>query len=273
MAQKRILYITQEIYPYLEETAISHISRYLPQAIHDKEKEIRTFTPKYGHISDRRNQLHEVIRLSGMNLIIDDSDYSLMIKVASIQAARMQVYFIDNEDFFHERGKFHDKDGVEYDDNDARSIFFTRGVLETVKKLRCIPDIIHCHGWFSALAPIHIKKGYADDPCFQNTKVVYSVYDGDFSTSMSDKFHDRLRFDGIDDEEITKIKERGTMDYINLTKLAIDYSDGIVQGSPTIDDEIKDYIIDSKKEFLPHNPNLQEHAPEINALYDRLNGW
>jgi starch synthase len=270
MAQKRTLYITQEVYPYLEETTISYISRYLPQAIHDRGKEIRTFMPKYGNINERRNQLHEVIRLSGMNLIIDETDYSLMIKVASIPAARMQVYFIDNEDFFHERNKFADNDGVEYDDNDARSIFFIRGVLETVKKLRCVPDIIHCHGWFSALAPLYIKKGYGDDPCFTNSKVIYSVYDENFTKPLNENFAERLRFEGIDDEEIAKIKARGTMDYINLTKLAIDHSDGIIQGSAQIDEEIKDYIIDSKKEFLPHIPDFQESIPEIEAFYNRI---
>jgi starch synthase len=270
MAQKKVLYITQEIYPYLEETPISHISRYLPQAIHDKGKEIRTFMPKYGNINERRNQLHEVIRLSGMNLIIDDSDYSLVIKVASIQSARMQVYFIDNEDYFQNKDKFADKNGVEYDDNDERSIFFIRGVMETVKKLRCVPDVIHCHGWFSALAPLYIKKGYGDDPCFKNSKVIYSLYDDKFTKPLSENFAEKLRFEGIDDEEIAKIKARGTMDYTNLMKLAIDYSDGVIQGSPEIDQELKDYIAGSKKEFLIPNPNFQESVPEINAFYDKI---
>jgi starch synthase len=164
MSQKKILYISQEIYPYLDENPISNTSRYLPQAIQEKGKEIRAFMPKYGNINERRNQLHEVIRLSGMNLIIDDSDHSLIIKVASIQAARMQVYFIDNEDFFQNREMLVDKNGEEYDDNDDRSIFFVRGVMETVKKLRWVPDIIHCHGWFTALTPLFVKRGYAMIP-------------------------------------------------------------------------------------------------------------
>jgi starch synthase len=270
MAQKRILYVTQEIFPYLEETPMSHVSRYLPQAVHDKGKEIRTFMPKYGSVNERRNQLHEVIRLSGMNLIIDDSDYSLIIKVASIQSARMQVYFIDNEEYCQNREKFADADGEEYDDNDERSIFFIRGVMETVKKLRCVPDIIHCHGWFSALVPLYIKKGYADDPCFKNTKVIYSVYDESFDKPMSENFAEKLRFEGIGDEEIAEVKSRGTMDYTNLIKLAIDYSDGIIQGSPEIHPDIKDYIIDKKVDFLAHNPEFKEHVPEINAFYDKI---
>jgi starch synthase len=270
MAQKKVLYITQEIYPYLEETPISYISRYLPQAIHDKGKEIRTFMPKYGNINERRNQLHEVIRLSGMNLIIDDSDYSLIIKVASIQSARMQVYFIDNEDYFQNKNKFTDKNGIEYDDNEERSIFFIRGVMETVKKLRCVPDIIHCHGWFSALAPLYIKKGYGDDPCFKNSKVIYSLYDEKFTKSLSENYAEKLRFEGIDDEEIAKIKTRGKMDYTNLMKLAVDYSDGVIQGSPEIDPELKEYITGSEKEFLIPSPIFQESVTEINAFYDKI---
>ncbi|MDD3910389.1 MAG: glycogen/starch synthase, partial [Proteiniphilum sp.] len=235
MSQKKILYISQEIYPYLEESTIANTSRYLPQAIQEKGKEIRAFMPKYGNINERRNQLHEVIRLSGMNLIIDDTDHSLIIKVASIQSARMQVYFIDNEDFFQNRETLVDKEGVEYDDNDERSIFFIRGVMETIKKLRWVPDVIHCHGWFSALAPLFIKKGYADDPCFKNAKVVYSVYDESFEKPFNQNTAEKLRFDGIGDPEIEKIKSRGIMDYNNLMKLAIDYSDGIIQGSENID--------------------------------------
>ena len=238
MSQKKILYISQEIYPYLEETHISNTSRYLPQAIQEKGKEIRAFMPKYGNINERRNQLHEVIRLSGMNLIIDDTDHSLIIKVASIQSARMQVYFIDNDDFFQNRETLVDANGVEYDDNDERSIFFIRGVMETIKKLRWVPDIIHCHGWFSALAPLYIKKGYTDDPCFKGAKVIYSLYDESFDKPFQDSFAEILRFEGIGDLEIEKLKERGVIDYTTLMKLAIDYSDGIIQGSEKVDPNV-----------------------------------
>ena len=154
----KVLFITQEITPYVPETELSLTGRNLPQAIQEKGREIRTFMPKWGNINERRNQLHEVIRLSGMNLIIDDTDHPLIIKVASIQSARMQVYFIDNDDFFQNRLQITDENGVEYEDNDARTIFYARGVLETVKKLRWCPDIIHCHGWMTALAPLYIKR-------------------------------------------------------------------------------------------------------------------
>ncbi|NLI99825.1 MAG: glycogen/starch synthase [Bacteroidales bacterium] len=270
MSQKKILYISQEIYPYLDETPISNISRYLPQAIQEKGKEIRAFMPKYGHINERRNQLHEVIRLSGMNLIIDDTDHSLIIKVASIQAARMQVYFIDNEDYFQNREALVDKNGEEYDDNDERSIFFIRGVMETIKKLRWVPDVVHCHGWFSALAPLYIKKGYADDPCFKNAKVVYSLYDEDMKKPFNLSAADKLRFDGIGDPEIKKVKDRGIMDYHNLMQLAIDFSDGVVMGSDSIDSKVVEYLEEQKMPTLPFDADFDKYTEQIDAFYEKI---
>lgn len=270
MSQKKILYISQEIYPYLDETPISNTSRYLPHAIQDRGKEIRAFMPKYGNINERRNQLHEVIRLSGMNLIIDDSDHSLIIKVASIQAARMQVYFIDNEDFFQNRETLVDKKGEEYDDNDERSIFFVRGVMETIKKLRWVPDIIHCHGWFTALAPLYIKRGYADDPCFKNARVVYSLYDETFQKPFNQNTAEKLRFEGIGDPEIEKVKSRGTMDYVNLMKLAVDFSDGIIQGSDHIHPEVAAYVKEQNIDFLPFEATFDKSVEAIDAFYEKI---
>ena len=173
MSAKKVLFITQEITPYVPDSELSVIGRDLPQAIQDKGREIRTFMPKWGNINERRNQLHEVIRLSGMNLIIDDTDHPLIIKVASIQAARRQVYFIDNDDYFSHRQMTTDEDGNDYDDNGERAIFYARGVLETVKKLRWCPDIIHCHGWISAMVPLYIKKAYNEEPSFSDSKVIF----------------------------------------------------------------------------------------------------
>lgn len=267
MSQKRILYITQEIVPYLPETPIANISRYLPQAIQEKGHEIRTFMPKYGAINERRNQLHEVIRLSGMNLIIDDTDHSLIIKVASIQAARMQVYFIDNDDYFQNREMFAEESGVEYDDNDERSIFFIRGVMETIKKLRWVPDIIHCHGWFSALAPIYIKKGYKDDPCLKNAKVIYSVYDDTFEKPFQNGFAEKLRFDTIGDEEIESVANRGKLDYAGLTRMAVDYSDGVIIGSEKIDPEVQEYINQAGVKQLAYEADFDKNVDKIKEFY------
>jgi starch synthase len=270
MSQKKVLYVSQEIYPYLEETNISITSRYLPQAIQERGKEIRAFMPKYGNINERRNQLHEVIRLSGMNLIIDDTDHSLIIKVASIQSARMQVYFIDNDDYFQNRETLVDASGTEYDDNDERSIFFIRGVMETIKKLRWVPDIIHCHGWFSALAPFYIKKGYTDDPCFKGAKVIYSLYDETFGKAFQDGFAGKLRFDGIGDPEIEKVKKRGVIDYKNLMKFAIDFSDGVIQGSENADPDILSHINKKGVKFLPYDPDIDRRTESIDAFYEEI---
>jgi starch synthase len=270
MSQKNVLFIAQEIYPYLPETQISLTARQLPQAIQERGHEIRTFMPKYGNINERRNQLHEVIRLSGMNLIIDDTDYSLLIKVASIQPARMQVYFIDNEEFFQRKGTVVDKSGKEYDDNDIRSIFFIRGVMETIKKLRWIPDIIHCHGWMTALAPLYIKKSYADDPCFTNSKVIYSVYNNGFTKPFRPGFLEKLKFDALGDKEIEELAKRGTFDFDTLTKLAIDYSDGVIQGSEEISDEIKNYIANKEIEFLGYEEDFDKNVEAIESFYKKI---
>ncbi len=271
MNQKNILYITQEIFPYLPESHISNTSRYLPQKIQENGHEIRTFMPKYGCINERRNQLHEVIRLSGMNLIIDDTDHSLVIKVASIQAARMQVYFIDNDDFFKDRETLVDENGLEYDDNDERSIFFIRGVLETIKKLRWVPDVIHCHGWFSALAPYYIKKGYKDDPCIGGAKVISSLYDEPFKKTFDSKIAEKLRFDTIGDKEMEEIKKIGPMDYKNLMKLAIEYSDGIIEGCENTDNDFIKYAQDKEIPILNFNSDSEKFYSEIDDFYDKIN--
>ena len=202
MDAKRILFITQEVTPYIPDTLIGDISRNLPQGVQERGYEIRTFMPKYGCINERRNQLHEVIRLSGMNLIIDDTDHPLIIKVASIQMARMQVYFIDNEDFFHRKATLTDESGNGFPDNDERTIFFVRGVYETVRKLRWMPDIIHCHGWFSALAPLYLKRKYFDDHCFARSKVVYSLYDQSFQPALDSRIARRLKQDGATERDL-----------------------------------------------------------------------
>ena len=182
----RILFISQEINPYLpEETPIRQLNRQLPEYFQSHSYETRTFMPKFGEINERRNQLHEVIRLSGMNLIIEDADHPLLIKVASIQSARIQIYFIDNDDLFHRRKGVIDDNGVEYADNDDRVIFFARGVIETVKKLRWTPDIIVCSGWMSALAPLYLKKAFNDEPFFAHSKIVVTLDDNESRSRTS----------------------------------------------------------------------------------------
>ena len=265
MDAKRILYITQEITPYLPESDISKICRYLPEGIQDRGREIRTFMPRYGIINERRNQLHEVIRLSGMNLIIDDTDHPLIIKVASIQPARMQVYFIDNEDFFQRKATVADDEGMDFEDNDERAIFYVRGVLETVKKLRWIPDLIHCHGWLSALAPIYLKKMYGDDPGFSGAKIVYSVYDNPFTSSLNKTLPDKMKQDNISDKDLQLLK--ASTDFVGLSNLAIRFSDGVIQGSQHINPEVLDYIENENKLFLPFKTD-DSYIDAYNEFYD-----
>ncbi len=266
MKATKVLYITSEITPYLPESEISTISRRLPQGIQERGREIRTFMPKYGNINERRNQLHEVIRLSGMNLIIDDTDHPLIIKVASIQAARMQVYFIDNEDYFQRKYTLTDENGVEFADNDERSIFFVRGVMETVKKLRWVPDIIHCHGWMTALTALYIKKAYADDPSFKNSKIVYSAYNDDFAQEFPANFADKLMLEGIEASDVESIKGK-PVSFTELSKLAVQFADGVIQGSESINEELREYIAQSGKPFLAHQSE-EEYIDAYNAFYD-----
>ncbi len=268
MDTKRILFITSEITPYLPETEISNICRYLPQGIQDRGKEIRTFMPKFGNVNERRNQLHEVIRLSGMNLIIDDTDHPLIIKVASIQSARMQIYFIDNEDFFQRKYTVSDDDGNEFEDNDERCIFYVRGVMETVKKLRWVPDLIHCHGWMTALAPLYIKKHYKDDPCFKNSKIVYSVYNDDFQVPFRDTFSKKLKLEGVKDTHLKSIKEKTNFE--SLSKLAIDFSDGVIQGSPVINENVWNYAVEKENTHVLSYQDSEIYMDEFNAFYDKI---
>ncbi len=265
---KRILFISQEITPYLPETELSLLSRNLPQGIQEKGREIRTFMPKFGCINERRNQLHEVIRLSGMNLIIDDNDHPLIIKVASIQAARMQVYFIDNEDFFQRKQTLQDASGNFFEDNDERAIFFTRGVVETVKKLQWSPDLIHCHGWFTSLIPIYIKQFYNDDPLFANTKLVTSVYDKEFDKPLSSRLKEKLTWDGLNEGDLGVVE---TPSYENFAKLAINFSDGVVYGSESINQEVASHVNDSN---IPHLDFQSEdnYVDAYNDFYDKILG-
>jgi len=264
MEKMKVLFISQEIAPYLPESEISEIGRYLPQGIQERGKEIRTFMPRFGCVNERRNQLHEVIRLSGMNLVINDNDHPLIIKVASIQAARMQVYFIDNEDYFQRKFATTNDEGIEFDDNDERAIFFARGVLETVIKLRWSPDIIHCHGWFTGMVPLFVKKTYKDNPLFANAKIIYSVYNDQFNSPLNSNMAGKIAEDGININEISVINEPT---FVNLSKLAIDYSDATIKGSELIDTDLENYMKSSKKPFLDY----QSKENYIDSYFDFYN--
>ena len=267
MKKARVLFVSQEMVPYLESTYIGEITRNLPQGIQEAGKEIRTFIPRYGCINERRNQLHEVIRLSGLNLIVNDEDHPLIIKVASIPAAKMQVYFIDNYELFSRKSVLTDKLTGEYhEDNDERAIFFCRGVLETVKKLGWAPDVVHCHGWMSALVPVYLKKAFSEDPIYANTKVVYSLYDNDFGDSLNKSYSKKAIIDGVDASDVTLSDDAS---FIGLNKMAMDHSDGIIQGYETVNEELLTYAKESGKPFLDHIGE-EKYIEEYNNFYDSM---
>jgi starch synthase len=266
MEKTKILFVTQDITPFMKDSPMGLISRHLPQGIQERGREIRTFMPRFGNINERRNQLHEVIRLSGMNLIIDDTDHSLIIKVASIQQARMQIYFIDNEDYFHRKYVYRDKNNAFFEDNDERAIFFARGVLETVKKLGWSPDIVHCHGWMSALTPLYVKKVYHENPLFSGAKVVLSIYDDDFTEPLHANLQAKLKHENIALKDLKHFKKP---DYVSLMKASVDLADGVIIASQQINAELAEYIEQSGKLVLPLQSE-DNYISVYNDFYEKV---
>ena len=263
----RILFISQEISPFLsEETPIRLLNRQLPEYFQAHGYETRTFMPKFGEINERRNQLHEVIRLSGMNLIIEDSDHPLLIKVASIQSARIQIYFIDNDDLFHRRKGTKDESGVEYADNDDRVIFYARGVIETVKKLRWTPNIILCSGWMSALVPLYLKRAFNDEPFFANAKIVLMLDDNEYQKPFPTAFTDKLRIDGVTNTDVRALAGF-PVGYEELMRLAADYSDAFVYATPKVNQRVANYIETKGKPILGYEA-IEDYAAQAKRQWD-----
>ena len=268
MASRKILYVCQEIMPYLPESELSGLCRRLAQAMQERGNEIRTFMPRYGCINERRNQLHEVIRLSGMNLIINDNDHQLIIKVASIPSARIQIYFIDNDDYFARKAVLTDEEGKYFEDNDERAIFFARGVLETVKKLNWAPSVVHCMGWMSAITPIYLKKVFADDPLFRDVKIVVSLCNDRFDGNLSADFANKIADEGVEDENLASL---ATPSYENLYRFVIDYADGVVVTSAEASEELVEYARQSGKPMLEYqNPEAPEFFDNYKRFYEEL---
>ena len=267
MSKKRVLIISQEITPYTEENEISKISRYLPQGIQEKGKEIRMFMPRYGVVNERRHQLHEVIRLSGMNLIINDEDHPLIIKVASIPQARMQVYFIDNEDYFKRKAVHHDKEtGEFFADNDERAIFFGKGVIETVKKLGWAPDIIHCHGWMTAMVPMYVRTAYKNEPIFANSKIVFSLYNNPFDGSLNSEMAKKSVMDGVSEKDVEGFAEPT---FENLNKAAMQWSDAVIKGSEKLPSELEKAFDDFGNLKLDYQPE-EKYIDAYSDFYDEI---
>lgn len=274
MEIKKALFLSQEITPYLSETTMSLLGRDVPQCLQEKGTEVRTFMPKYGRINERRNQLHEVIRLSGLNIVIDDTDHPLIVKVATLLPSRMQVYFIDNDDYFH-RGASTDLEIVSYpEDNDERIMFFARGVIETVKKLRWVPSLIQCDGWATALAPMYMRRMYADDPTLRDSKIVVALYDNLTPTALDTRMIDKMKMDGFSDQDIEVLSDSDTIDAIALGKIAIQYADAIIQAVPDVPAELLDYAKASGKPFMPYTDGIdpvgKENIERFHQFYASL---
>ncbi|MBW4361130.1 glycogen/starch synthase [Flavobacterium taihuense] len=266
MKDKRILYVSSEVVPYLAENEVSLMSYDVPKMINDQGGQIRIFMPRYGNINERRHQLHEVIRLSGMNLVVNDLDMPLIIKVASIPKERIQVYFIDNEEYFKRKATFADEEGVMYPDNDERAIFFAKGVVETVKKLNWVPDIIHVHGWMAAMLPVYMKHFYKNEALFSDTKIVTSVYSQSFDGTLDVEMINKVRFDGVPDEAITELE---VPNYENIIKTTVRNSDAVIIASEGLSPSLTKFIESSGKPFLPLK-HKEEFAVAYTEFYKNM---
>ncbi len=263
MNGKKILFVSSELVPYLPENEVSLMSYEAPRMVNSKGGQIRIFMPRYGNINERRHQLHEVIRLSGMNLVINDMDMPLIIKVASIPRERIQVYFIDNEEYFKRKATFTDVHGELFPDNDQRAIFFAKGVVETVKKLNWAPDIIHVHGWMASLLPLYLKKYYADEPLFGDSKIVTSVYKKSFEGELDPTMIKKVAFDGISEDSIHHLAQPN---YNNLLKVAVDFSDAVILAAEEISEDLQEHISNLDKPVLPY-VSLQEFEDAYANFY------
>ena len=266
MEDKRILYVSSEVVPYLAENEVSLMSYDVPKMINNQGGQIRIFMPRYGNINERRHQLHEVIRLSGMNLVVNDLDMPLIIKVASIPKERIQVYFIDNDEYFKRKATFADEEGVLYPDNDERAIFFAKGVVETVKKLNWVPDIIHVHGWLAAMLPIYMKHFYKNEALFSQTKIVTSVYGQSFDGTLDVEMINKVKFDGIPHDAIIDLE---SPDYENIIKASIKHSDAVIIASENVSASLTKFIESSGKPFLPFTPK-EKFAEAYTTFYKNV---
>ncbi len=267
MDKKRVLILTQEMKPYLVATEIAEITRQLPQYIQDNGMEIRVLMPRFGSINERRHRLHEVVRLSGMNIIVDSDDYPLIIKVASVPGARMQVYFLDNEDFFKRKSVFRDTKEEFYDDNADRMIFFCKGALETIRRMDWPPDIIHCHGWMTSLVPLYLKTAYKGDPVFRTTKVVYSVYKNSFSETLSKEFLAKAPIN--DSIGVKELKVFEKLDNTAMSQGGMTYADGVIMGSSEMETEMNGTLKKLGKPVLKYL-NGEDYLSAYQHFYEDL---
>ena len=223
---KKILFVNQDTTPYVDETELSRLGMHIPNMLQEAGSEIRTFMPLWGNINERRGQLHEVIRLSGLNITINEIDYQLIIKVASIPQTKLQVYFIDNDDFFSRKAQATDAEGKPFQDNGERAVFFARGVIETIKKLHWTPDYIVCNGWMASMLPLYAKEAYKNDPAIADTKIVTAIFNQTPEQIYTGTQKSALLFGSVTTDYLKDYKDH--MDGAEIMKLAIDHSDGVI---------------------------------------------
>ncbi|MFT6868695.1 MAG: starch synthase [Cyclobacteriaceae bacterium] len=268
MSNLKILYVASEINPFLKTTEVADLVRRLPQAMQERGMEIRILVPRFGLINERKNRLHEVVRLSGINISIGDEEKPLIIKVASIPNAKLQVYFIDNEDYFHRKSVFFDKEDNFYEDNDERAIFFCKGVLETVKKLGWSPDIIHCNDWMTSLIPLYVQTTYKNDPIFKDSKTVFTIYNNKFNHTFGDDLFDKVKMVDIDDSMLHPLK---TADYDGFIKMGVQYADAVIHANEETTDSFKKLITDiSTKDKIDTIENGENFEESYFNLYNDL---
>ncbi|HRG32037.1 MAG: glycogen/starch synthase [Saprospiraceae bacterium] len=265
MSKNRVLYITQEMDPYLDQDGIGSLIQKLPAFAQDSGMEIRILMPRFGTINERRHRLHEVVRLSGMNIIIDDDDYALIIKVASLPGSRIQVYFLDNDEFFKRKFVFEDESGQPFEDNQDRMIFFCKGAIETVKKFGWAPDVVHCHGWMTSLIPFYLKTVYKNDPVFKQSKVVFSLYEKSLESNFNDEFFKKAAINNLKADQLSPFKN-GTG--ITLQKGAIQFADGIIQGTQEISENLRLAVESLNKPFI--ETPAENYLPDYIDFYKTI---
>lgn len=263
----RILYVTSEIDPFLELTEIAKLIKNLPQSMQERGMEVRILMPKFGTINERKNRLHEVVRLSGINITVGDQEKPLIIKVASIQAAKLQVYFLDNEDYFNRKSVFTNKKGVFHEDNDERAIFFCKGVLETVKKLGWAPDIVHCTDWMTALIPLYLKTTYKNDPVFQNSKSVFTVYDNAFDHKFGADIISKAKMLDISDEMLASLS---SADFLGFIKIGAEYADLVVNANENMDAEVSKVLDEVAQNKIDKNIDEENITDQFFDIYNEL---
>jgi len=266
MSKLKILYVASEINPFLQTSQVADFVRKLPQAMQEKGMEIRILVPRFGLINERKNRLHEVVRLSGINIAVGDEEKPLTIKVASIPNAKLQVYFIDNEDYFQRKSVFFDKDNKFHSDNDERAIFFCKGVLETVKKLGWSPDIVHCNDWMTSLIPLYLKTRYKKDPIYKNTKSVFTLYNNYFSHKFQGDILGKAKMLDIDDKMLKLLE---TADFEGFVKIGVEYSDAVICAENP-NSESMDALVKTLEKTKKMN-SFKDIENHVDAYYDLYN--